>query len=83
MIEWQKIGAKAIVRHYLNSERVLDLMAEQSRYFHVPIGNMPADPALFGSDLFFARQLTKHNHVLWCSSSDKPDLGGRQENDAR
>ncbi|KAJ8965898.1 hypothetical protein NQ314_003839 [Rhamnusium bicolor] len=82
VIDWQKIGARAIIRHYLNSERVLDLMTEQCRYFHLPLGNMPAEPALFGSDLFFARQLMKHNHVLWCSPTDKPDLGGSQENDA-
>lgn len=83
VIDWQRVGARAIVRHYLNSERVLELMAEQCRYFHLPLGNMPADPAVFGSDLFFARHLIKNNHVLWCSSTDKPDLGGSQENDAR
>ncbi|XP_057662319.1 DNA polymerase epsilon catalytic subunit 1 [Diorhabda carinulata] len=83
VIDWQKIGARAIVRHYLNSERVLELMAEQCRYFHVPLGNMPSDPAIFGSDIFFARHLINHNHVLWFSTTDKPDLGGSQENDAR
>ncbi|CAH2005328.1 unnamed protein product [Acanthoscelides obtectus] len=83
VMDWQKIGAKALVRHYLNSERVLELMSEQCRYFHVPLGNMPEDPALFGADIFYARHLTKHNHVLWCSPTDKPDLGGSQETDSR
>ncbi|CAH0549983.1 unnamed protein product [Brassicogethes aeneus] len=83
VIDWQKTGARAIVRHYLNSERVLELMAEQCRYFHLPLGNMPADPALFGSDLFYARNLIKNNHVLWCSPLDRPDLGGSEENDSR
>ncbi|XP_064211685.1 DNA polymerase epsilon catalytic subunit 1 isoform X2 [Tribolium castaneum] len=83
VMDWQKIGGRALVRHYLNSEKVLDLMIEQSRYFHLPVGNMPPDPALFGSDLFYARHLTKHNHVLWCSPTDKPDLGGVEENDSR
>ncbi|CAG9856188.1 unnamed protein product [Phyllotreta striolata] len=82
-IDWQKMGARAIVRHYLNSEKVLDLMTEQCRYFHLPLGNMPVDPAVFASDLFFARHLVKHNHVLWFSSTDKPDLGGSEESDAR
>lgn len=82
-LEWQKTGAKAMIRHYLNSERILELMTEQCRYFHLPIGNMPADPALFGADLFYARHLTKQNHILWCSPFDKPDLGGSQENNAR
>lgn len=83
VMDWQKIGAKALIRHYLNSERVLDLMTEQCRYFHLPIGNIPVDPAIFGSDLFYARHLMKHNHVLWCSNTDKPDLGGVEENDSR
>lgn len=83
VIDWQKVGARAIIRHYLNSERALDLMTEQCRYFHVPLGNLPADTALFGADLFYARHLIKHNHILWCSALDKPDLGGSQENDMR
>lgn len=82
-LEWQKVGGRALLRHYLNSKRVLELMIEQCRYFHLPVGNMPADPAIFGADLFFARHLLKQNHVLWCSSLDCPDLGGSQENDAR
>ncbi|XP_022817983.1 DNA polymerase epsilon catalytic subunit A [Spodoptera litura] len=82
-LEWQRIGARAIIRHYLGLEAVLQLTIEQCRYFHVPIGNMPADPTLFGADLFYARQLIKHNFVLWCSNRDLPDLGGRETDDNR
>lgn len=53
------------------------------RYFHVPLGNMPSDPTLFGADLFFARHLIKNNFVLWCSSLERPDLGGRETDDNR
>ncbi|XP_072929758.1 DNA polymerase epsilon catalytic subunit 1 isoform X2 [Epargyreus clarus] len=82
-LEWQRIGARAIVRHYLNLESVLNLTIEQCRYFHVPLGNMPADPTLFGADLFYARHLVKHNFVLWCSNLERPDLGGREIDDNR
>ncbi|XP_025837463.1 DNA polymerase epsilon catalytic subunit A [Agrilus planipennis] len=82
-LEWQKIGARALVRHYLNSEEAISLTIKQCRYFHLPVGNMPSDPALFGADLMFARHLIKQNHVLWCSPTERPDLGGSQENDAR
>ncbi|XP_038207055.1 DNA polymerase epsilon catalytic subunit 1 [Zerene cesonia] len=82
-LEWQRIGARAIVRHYLNLDSVLNLTIEQCRYFHVPIGNMPADPTLFGADLFYARHLIKHNFVLWCSNLERPDLGGREIDDNR
>ncbi len=48
----------------------------QARYAHVPIGNLPSNPALFVSDVFYSRHLVKHNHLLWISPSDTPDLGG-------
>ncbi|XP_026760531.2 DNA polymerase epsilon catalytic subunit 1 [Galleria mellonella] len=82
-LDWQRLGARAVVRHYLNLHAVLDLTIEQCRYFHVPVGNMPADPTLFGADLFYARHLLKHNFVLWCSSLERPDLGGRETDDNR
>lgn len=82
-IEWQKVGAKTLIRHYLNSESLLEVITEQCRYYHLPIGNLPADPTLFASDLFFGRHLMKQNHVLWCSTLDRPDFGGSQETDAR
>ena len=49
---------------------------EQARYAHVPIGNLPTDIASFVSDVFYSRHLLRHNHVLWASLSDRPDLGG-------
>ncbi|CAH2045106.1 unnamed protein product, partial [Iphiclides podalirius] len=82
-LEWQRIGARAIVRHYLNLDSVLNLTIEQCRYFHVPLGNMPSDPTLFGADLFYARHLIKNNFVLWCSNLERPDLGGREIDDNR
>ncbi|KAK4476061.1 hypothetical protein MN116_001288 [Schistosoma mekongi] len=36
-----------------------------------------------GCDLFYARHLMKHNHILWCSSSSSPDLGGKETDDQR
>ncbi|XP_066147109.1 DNA polymerase epsilon catalytic subunit 1 [Euwallacea fornicatus] len=83
VMDWQKLGAKALIRHYLNSESALDIMIEHSRYFHIPVGNLPEDTAIFGADLFFARHLIRANHVLWCSTYDKPDLGGSEETDTR
>ncbi|KAK4884405.1 hypothetical protein RN001_000676 [Aquatica leii] len=82
-IDWRRVGSKALIRHYLNSEKVLEFITEQCRYYHLPIGNLPLDPTLFASDLFYGRHLIKQNHVLWCSTLDRPDLGGSQDNNAR
>ncbi len=62
---------------------IFQAMMEQCRYFHIPVGNMPRDTTLFGCDLFFARHLQKHNHVLWCSPTERPDLGGKEADDNR
>lgn len=83
MMEWQKIGAKMMIRHYLKSQQIIELMAEQCRFFHAPIGNIPADPTLFGADLFYARHLYRNSFVLWCSPTEKPDLGGSENDDNR
>lgn len=80
-LDWQRNGVKSMIRHYLNHQQVFDLMLEQGRYFHLPIGNMPSDPALFGADLFYARHLQKHNFILWWSSTYRPDLGGSETDD--
>ncbi|XP_068152320.1 DNA polymerase epsilon catalytic subunit 1 [Drosophila tropicalis] len=82
-LDWQRQGSRAVIRHFLNLNNVLDLMLDQCRYFHVPIGNMPPDTVLFGADLFFARLLQRHNFVLWWSASTRPDLGGREADDSR
>lgn len=82
-LDWQRVGTRAMIRHYLNLNHVVELMLEQSRYFHVPVGNMPTDTVLFGADIFYARLLQKSNFVLWCSSSNRPDLGGKEADDSR
>uniref|UniRef100_A0A336MSN0 DNA polymerase epsilon catalytic subunit n=1 Tax=Culicoides sonorensis TaxID=179676 RepID=A0A336MSN0_CULSO len=82
-LEWQRYGARSIIRHFLNLNTVVDLMLEQCRYFHLPIGNMPKDTMLFGADLFYSRLLQKHNFVLWWSTTNRPDLGGREADDNR
>lgn len=53
------------------------------RYFHIPIGNLPEDISTFGSDLFFARHLQRHSHLLWLSPTSRPDLGGKEADDNR
>ncbi|PKK17899.1 hypothetical protein A306_00000059 [Columba livia] len=56
---------------------------EMSRYYHIPVGNLPEDISTFGSDLFFSRHLRRHNHLLWLSPTARPDLGGKEADDNR
>ena len=48
-----------------------------ARYSHIPLGNIPHNPSPFIADVSYARYLTRHNHVLWASPLDQPDLGGK------
>lgn len=82
-LDWQRIGARTMMRHYLNLESVFKLMVNQCEYLHVPVGNLPADSSLFGVDLFYARYLQKHNFILWYSPSKRPDFGGHEDDDNR
>ncbi|XP_048254478.1 DNA polymerase epsilon catalytic subunit A-like isoform X1 [Haliotis rufescens] len=83
VLDWQRVGSRRLLQHYMNGEIILQAMMEQCRYLHIPIGNMPRDITLFGCDLFFARHLHKHNHLLWCSPTERPDLGGKEADDNR
>ncbi|XP_017476166.1 PREDICTED: DNA polymerase epsilon catalytic subunit A isoform X2 [Rhagoletis zephyria] len=82
-LDWQRQGSRALVRHFLHLNNVVEMMLDQCRYFQVPIGNMPPDTVLFGADLFFARILQRNNFVLWWSTTTRPDLGGREADDSR
>ncbi|KAL5019575.1 hypothetical protein ScPMuIL_002467 [Solemya velum] len=83
VLDWQRVGCRRMLQHYLNVDIILQAMIEQCRYLHIPIGNLPKDITMFGCDLFFARHLHKHNHVLWCSTTERPDLGGKEADDNR
>ena len=83
VLDWQRVGSRACLRHFLRLRSIMDTQLEQCRYFHIPIGNLPADANLFGADLFFARHLIRNNCVLWCSSTERPDLGGKEADDNR
>ncbi|RCN34958.1 hypothetical protein ANCCAN_19206 [Ancylostoma caninum] len=83
VMEWQRVVAKRICKHYFNSFIYLKDYADWARYLHVPIGSVPSDAGMFGLDLFFARNLQKAGHVLWASPSSRPDLGGKELDDLR
>ncbi|CAF3254301.1 unnamed protein product [Rotaria sp. Silwood2] len=82
-LDWQRTAARHALQHYANANIILVNMLEQCRYLHIPLGNFPDDPCLFACDLFYARHLIKHNHLLWCSLTDQPDLGGKEQDDYR
>ena len=83
VLDWQRVGSRTCLRHFIRLRSVLETNLEQCRYFHIPLGNLPSDANLFGADLFFARHLIRNNCVLWCSPTERPDLGGKEADDNR
>ncbi|XP_052805264.1 DNA polymerase epsilon catalytic subunit A-like [Mya arenaria] len=83
VLDWQRVGCRRMLQHYMNVDIILQAMMEQCRYLHMPVGNFPKDITMAGCDIFFARHLNRHNHVLWCSPTERPDLGGKEADDNR
>ncbi|KAH9489960.1 hypothetical protein Btru_036333 [Bulinus truncatus] len=83
VLDWQRVGSKRMLQHYVNSNVYIQTLLEQARYLHVPVGNIPQDFTLYGCDLFLARLAMKHNHILWASPTNRPDLGGKEADDNR
>ena len=48
VLDWQRVGAKVMLRHFLKSDMYFQATLEQCRYFHVPIGNLPKDTTMLG-----------------------------------
>nr|XP_053633938.1 DNA polymerase epsilon catalytic subunit A-like [Cherax quadricarinatus] len=83
VLDWQRVGARVMIKHFIELKQLLHTAMEQSRYFHVPVGNLPRDATAFGADLFYVRHLQKHNAIVWCSPGPRPDLGGHEHDDNR
>ncbi|XP_023347648.1 DNA polymerase epsilon catalytic subunit A, partial [Eurytemora carolleeae] len=83
VLDWQKLGARTMIRHYLKSDLYIASTIEHCRYLHIPAGNLPKDTTVYGADIFYARYLRKQNFVLWASNSDTPDFGGKEADDGR
>ncbi|KAL9963852.1 hypothetical protein ACROYT_G027403 [Oculina patagonica] len=83
VLNWQRHAARRMIHHYLEVDMFFQTQLELAQYFHVPVGNVLSDPTLFAADVFYARHLQKHNHLLWMSPTDRPDLGGKEDDDNR
>lgn len=79
---WQShVGTKMLTR-FLSIGPWLDKLISLAVYYDVPIGHIDGDQPLLLTDIALARKLIAQDFVLWWSPSDKPDLGGI-ENDRR
>jgi len=83
VLDWQRVATRIMFSHFFRLRQVLGAVVSQCRYLQIPIGNMDSDPTLYGCDVLYARQLMKHGFSLWCSPTERPDLGGKEADDNR
>ncbi|EIW75641.1 DUF1744-domain-containing protein [Coniophora puteana RWD-64-598 SS2] len=76
---WQTHVAKNMLSRYLNVGSWLDRSIALADYYDVPIGHVDGDQPILLSDISFARRLAEQDIVLWWSPSDRPDLGGVEQ----
>ncbi|TPX58573.1 DNA-directed DNA polymerase [Powellomyces hirtus] len=82
-LSWQQYACKRMVSHYLHLSGFLKERIALSRYADVPFCNFADDYTSFVADLGLARRLKRADMILWYSASNKPDLGGREQDDNR
>ncbi|KAL4079949.1 hypothetical protein V8B97DRAFT_1928963 [Scleroderma yunnanense] len=75
---WQMHVAQKMLHRYLSLGMWLDRSIALADYFDVPVGHVNGDQPLLLSDISFARRLIQQDIILWWSSSERPDLGGRE-----
>lgn len=61
---------------------VSSLSVKFARYAGIPLCNIDADLPLWVADIFYARILRQHGHLLWASDGPRADLGGKEEDEA-
>ncbi|KHJ41058.1 b, exonuclease domain protein, DNA polymerase family [Trichuris suis] len=83
VLDWQRVGCSKFIVHFLNLHYYASTFESLCDHIHIPIGNVPEEPILFTSDLTYARYLHRNGCVLWCSSTDQPDFGGKVNDDVR
>jgi DNA polymerase epsilon subunit 1 len=81
-LNWELQTTKALAHRFASVHAWWTQTLQLARYANLPIGNLDGDLTLLTSDVCFARQLKEAHHLLWMSSSNLPDLGGSEGDDA-
>eukprot|EP00742_Colponemidia_sp_Colp-10_P004977 GILJ01005318.1.p1 GENE.GILJ01005318.1~~GILJ01005318.1.p1 ORF type:complete len:1434 (+),score=252.77 GILJ01005318.1:629-4303(+) len=80
-LDWQKYALRRMAQRFQAVDEWWSGRLMFARYAHVPVCNMEEDHSAFLCDIFYARLLRDSKHVLWLSLSEKPDLGGTEEDE--
>jgi DNA polymerase epsilon subunit 1 len=80
---WQSHVVSKMLNRYFSLGPWLDRLIAVADYYDIPVGHVDGDDQpLLVSDISFARRLIQQDSIIWWSASDRPELGGI-ENDNR
>lgn len=82
-IGWQLTMSRKVIGLYFTAETWIRTEIQMSAYTDVPLCNTESDWSVNMVDLALARHLTTRDMVLWYSVSERPDLGGRQDDNTQ
>ncbi|CAM9190271.1 unnamed protein product [Chrysoparadoxa australica] len=77
-LSWQTFAGQRMVQRFLLLPAWLSDRLQCARYARIPLGNISADALCSMADVYLARILHHNRHLLWCSESAQPDLGGAE-----
>ncbi|KAF9904824.1 DNA polymerase epsilon catalytic subunit [Lobosporangium transversale] len=80
-LAWQSNATKRMLAQFLTVGGWMTEQIALARYADVPVCNIEQDSPIFVTDVLLARQLVRHDMLLWWSPSSKPDLGGREDDE--
>ncbi|KAI3653215.1 hypothetical protein MP228_002640 [Amoeboaphelidium protococcarum] len=82
-IDWQKYACKRLFQGFIDSHEWLNDRLILSSYANIPLGCLCSnEPVLHAMDMQLARILKQRDVVLWYSTSNRPDLGGIENDDS-
>lgn len=80
-LDWHRFALRRSLTNYLNCNEYLHEQLNLARFAQIPVGNIEGDSKILVCDVQMSRLLKARNAVLWYSNSDKPDLGGKEQDD--
>ena len=80
VIDWQRAAARKFANALVQLDGSVSTLERLSRYSNIPFVNLAQShcPLSFVTDIIFGRALQDNSHLLWYSSGDRIDLGGRE-----
>ncbi|KAK3818962.1 MAG: DNA polymerase epsilon catalytic subunit A [Benniella sp.] len=80
-LAWQTNATKRMVAQFLTVGGWMTEQIALARYADIPVCNIEQDSSVFVTDVLLARRLQRHDMLMWWSPSNKPDLGGREDDE--